>query len=47
MISLIPLASAWGWYPDVDAAGRAVVGIMFIVFALGLLVSALWPEKKR
>lgn len=46
MISLIPLASAWGWYPDVDSAKRVVVGIVIIIVALGVLVSALRPEKK-
>lgn len=47
MISLIPLASAWGWSPDVDSAARALIGIFVIGVGLGFLVSALWPEKKR
>lgn len=44
MYSLILLASAWGWYPDVDAAQRVGIGILLVIGALCAV--ALWPEKK-
>jgi phage shock protein PspC (stress-responsive transcriptional regulator) len=49
MKSLIPLASAWGWYPDVDRAERLLFGcgLLIVVAVLAYFVAkAVWPKEK-